>query len=317
MVRRLWEWAVVQAESMSETGIVTGLLAAPLLGVVTEEDADSAVVIDMARNILGNPYADEPTATPAGGLRAPATRSGPVGRGLPRGDRRRPGRRRAGRRPGERRPEIRPGRRVVGPSHRRCRSTGVPAASRAGRRRVAHRRRPGSRRPTGGRGAVRLRRRQPGRGLDRWDARVGGSDRSRMAGSDWRLGRRARTASGAWLGEARVGTRAPTRAERRRPVASPLPRRTARLASTAGVARTAGAPTRRTPGAASGSSAVGHAVLRAGSPGTAVGPRGGGVGPAGTTAGERPHRSGLQTSQPAGDDRTATGPDRDGAGSRR
>jgi len=59
MVKRLWEWAVVQAESMSETGLVTGLLAAPLLGVVTEEDADSAVVVDMARNILGNPYEEE------------------------------------------------------------------------------------------------------------------------------------------------------------------------------------------------------------------------------------------------------------------
>jgi len=44
---------------MAETGIVTGLLAAPLLGVVTEEDADSAVVVDMARNILGNPYENE------------------------------------------------------------------------------------------------------------------------------------------------------------------------------------------------------------------------------------------------------------------
>ena len=56
---------------MADTGIVTGLLAAPLLGVVTEEDADSAVVIDMARNILGNPYGDElggaPDALPAGG----------------------------------------------------------------------------------------------------------------------------------------------------------------------------------------------------------------------------------------------------------
>ena len=62
MVKRLWEWSIVQAESMAETGIVAGLLAAPLLGVVTEEDADSAVVIDMARNILGNPYdgADDP-----------------------------------------------------------------------------------------------------------------------------------------------------------------------------------------------------------------------------------------------------------------
>ena len=61
MVTRLWEWSIVQAESMSETGIVTGLLAAPLLGVVTKEDADSAVVVDMARNILGNPYEDDRT----------------------------------------------------------------------------------------------------------------------------------------------------------------------------------------------------------------------------------------------------------------
>ena len=59
MIGRLWEWSVVQAESMAETGIVTGLLAAPVLGVVTKEDADSAVVVDMARNILGNPYADD------------------------------------------------------------------------------------------------------------------------------------------------------------------------------------------------------------------------------------------------------------------
>jgi Na+/melibiose symporter-like transporter len=64
MVKRLWEWSVVQAESMAETGIVAGLLAAPLLGVVTEEDADSAVVIDMARNILGNPYEDIATDGP-------------------------------------------------------------------------------------------------------------------------------------------------------------------------------------------------------------------------------------------------------------
>jgi MFS/sugar transport protein len=76
MVKKLWEWSVVQAESMAETGIVTGLLAAPLLGVVTQEDADSAVVIDMAQNILGNPYqVDDPDdgpealgpGTPAGG----------------------------------------------------------------------------------------------------------------------------------------------------------------------------------------------------------------------------------------------------------
>ncbi len=63
MVRQLWQWSIVQAESMAETGIVTGLLAAPLLGVVTKEDADSAVVIDMARDILGNPYADDPEPT--------------------------------------------------------------------------------------------------------------------------------------------------------------------------------------------------------------------------------------------------------------
>ncbi len=64
MVKRLWEWSIVQAEAMSETGIVTGLLAAPLLGVVTDEDADSAVVVDLARNILGNPYEeDSPTVS--------------------------------------------------------------------------------------------------------------------------------------------------------------------------------------------------------------------------------------------------------------
>jgi hypothetical protein len=74
MVKRLWEWAVVQAESMAETGIVTGLLAAPLLGVVTEEDADSAVVVDMARNILGNPYedVDDIPALPAGPAQDPS-----------------------------------------------------------------------------------------------------------------------------------------------------------------------------------------------------------------------------------------------------
>jgi len=65
MVKRLWEWSLVQAESMADTGIVTGLLAAPLLGVVTKEDADSAVVIDMARNVLGNPYEDLAPPPPA------------------------------------------------------------------------------------------------------------------------------------------------------------------------------------------------------------------------------------------------------------
>ncbi len=58
-VSQFWEWSVVQAEALAETGIVTGLLAAPLLGIVTEEDADSAVVVDLARNILGNPYESE------------------------------------------------------------------------------------------------------------------------------------------------------------------------------------------------------------------------------------------------------------------
>jgi hypothetical protein len=74
MVGRLWEWSVVQAESMAEMGIVTGLLAAPLLGVVTKEDADSAVVIDMARNILGNPYEQE---DPPAALTSPGEESGP------------------------------------------------------------------------------------------------------------------------------------------------------------------------------------------------------------------------------------------------
>jgi Na+/melibiose symporter-like transporter len=76
MVKRLWEWSVVQAESMADTGLVTGLLAAPLLGVVTEEDADSAVVIDMARNILGNPYEDLGTGSPRS---VPALGSGQEG----------------------------------------------------------------------------------------------------------------------------------------------------------------------------------------------------------------------------------------------
>ena len=87
MVKRLWEWSVVQAESMAETGIVTGLLAAPLLGVVTEEDADSAVVIDLARNILGNPYEEEDTdhqATPVDGSGGTTEGSpSPVGQSAP------------------------------------------------------------------------------------------------------------------------------------------------------------------------------------------------------------------------------------------
>jgi MFS family permease len=83
MVKQLWEWSVVQAEALAETGIVTGLLAAPLLGVVTKEDADSAAVVDLARNILGNPYEDGPdddsvTAPTTG---QPATPEGGVGSG--------------------------------------------------------------------------------------------------------------------------------------------------------------------------------------------------------------------------------------------
>jgi Na+/melibiose symporter-like transporter len=79
MVARLWEWSIVQAESMAEMGIVSGLLAAPLLGVVTKEDADSAVVIDLARDILGDPYALEPgPADPAGG-QPPSDEGGRLG----------------------------------------------------------------------------------------------------------------------------------------------------------------------------------------------------------------------------------------------
>ncbi len=62
MVGKLWRWGIVQAESMAETGIVAGLLTAPLLGVVSAEDADSAVVVDLARDVLGNPYDDLQTA---------------------------------------------------------------------------------------------------------------------------------------------------------------------------------------------------------------------------------------------------------------
>jgi Na+/melibiose symporter-like transporter len=79
MVARLWEWSIVQAESMAEMGIVSGLLAAPLLGVVTKEDADSAVVIDLARDILGDPYALEPgPADPTGG-QPPSDEGGDLG----------------------------------------------------------------------------------------------------------------------------------------------------------------------------------------------------------------------------------------------
>jgi Na+/melibiose symporter-like transporter len=79
MVARLWEWSIVQAESMAEMGIVSGLLAAPLLGVVTKEDADSAVVIDLARDILGDPYALDPgPADPAAG-QPPSDEGGDLG----------------------------------------------------------------------------------------------------------------------------------------------------------------------------------------------------------------------------------------------
>ncbi len=97
MVGRLWEWSVVQAESMAEMGIVTGLLAAPLIGVVTKEDADSAVVIDMARTVLGNPY--EGLDWPGGNRPSPGdpedqSASDGGGRRLG-GHRRSPGRRRS------------------------------------------------------------------------------------------------------------------------------------------------------------------------------------------------------------------------------
>jgi Na+/melibiose symporter-like transporter len=59
MVAKLWQWSVAQSESMAESGIVAGLLAAPLVGEVTKEDADSAVIVDVARDILGDPYEDE------------------------------------------------------------------------------------------------------------------------------------------------------------------------------------------------------------------------------------------------------------------
>ena len=128
---------------MSETGIVTGLLAAPLLGVVTEEDADSAVVVDMARNILGNPYEDDgPGRRRTGPGPAGRTASGRRRRGLPRGDRRGPGRRGPGRRLRERRPEVGAGRRLVvssaavapGPAHgaSRDRPVGSPGHRRRG-----------------------------------------------------------------------------------------------------------------------------------------------------------------------------------------
>ncbi len=111
MVGRLWEWSVVQAESMAEMGLVTGLLAAPVLGVVTKEDADSAVVIDMARNILGNPYEPDRTGRgPTGTGRGGVGQSVALGRRIgPLGHRRPPGRWGPGGRPGERGPEVRVG----------------------------------------------------------------------------------------------------------------------------------------------------------------------------------------------------------------
>jgi uncharacterized membrane protein YgcG len=78
-VKRLWEWAIVQAEAMAETGIVTGLLTAPLLGEVTVEDADSAVVIDLARSFLGNPYEPDEPAEPSVGSEVAGGASTPAG----------------------------------------------------------------------------------------------------------------------------------------------------------------------------------------------------------------------------------------------
>ncbi|MHB8431168.1 MAG: MFS transporter [Acidimicrobiales bacterium] len=78
MIKRLWEWSVVQTQALAETGLVAGLLTAPLVGVVTADDADSAVVVDLARDILGNPY--EVPGEPAGGDDGggPDDRSDPV-----------------------------------------------------------------------------------------------------------------------------------------------------------------------------------------------------------------------------------------------
>jgi hypothetical protein len=87
-VSQFWEWSVVQAEALAETGIVTGLLAAPLLGIVTEEDADSAVVVDLARNILGNPYEGdvENPASDSGGAPLPDPGGEPDGGETPGGE---------------------------------------------------------------------------------------------------------------------------------------------------------------------------------------------------------------------------------------
>ena len=108
MVKRLWEWSVVQAESMAETGIVTGLLAAPLLGVVTKEDADSAVIVDMARKILGNPYEDDDGSESS----SDGDTSDPGVALRPRRDRGHPGRRRPGGLGLGNRPEVGPANRV-------------------------------------------------------------------------------------------------------------------------------------------------------------------------------------------------------------
>ncbi|MGH8997571.1 MAG: hypothetical protein ACRDYB_16345, partial [Acidimicrobiales bacterium] len=84
MVSKLWEWSVAQTQSMAETGIMAGLLAAPLLGEVTKEDADSAVVIDVARDILGDPYEDDRATDPN---HPPGDSDDPAGGpGDPRGD---------------------------------------------------------------------------------------------------------------------------------------------------------------------------------------------------------------------------------------
>jgi maltose/moltooligosaccharide transporter len=60
MISQLWKWSLEQGEAVAEQGFVAGLFAAPLLGVVTKEDADSAVIVDIARKILGNPYEEDP-----------------------------------------------------------------------------------------------------------------------------------------------------------------------------------------------------------------------------------------------------------------
>ncbi len=82
-VARLWAWAVTQTERVADDGVLRGLLAAPLLGQVTSEDADSAVIVDLARQVLGDPYEEDDPAggDPAGGVGSSSTGSDGTGDG--------------------------------------------------------------------------------------------------------------------------------------------------------------------------------------------------------------------------------------------